>query len=270
MIKLKHKHYKLGAGILEKNYFEAIYEEIIKNEKTEKLKTEKISENSFKISNGDLTYEISYDKSNKKVVLKALSNETKEEKIISSWLLDNQSATQKDTLLIAEDFIESIAGKTKTIITQTKKKDSSGNNNSGLFFANRMATFFPELKENIQAEKETYESFREATFAKEFILPLVNNHIKTETNKSKLNKLGKTFSELYKTSGLNIRSIITMAILNGLDEENAKFSEFLSDELKTAWKHAKKYKGKKIKPEKAKKTSMFVKAMKAQQLQNKQ
>lgn len=255
---------------MDKNYFEAIYEEILKNEKIKKLKTEKTSENSFKILKEDITYEISYNEKEKQVTLKAISNETKEEKNISSWLLDNQTSSQKDVKLITKDFIESIAGKTKTIINQIKKKDSSGNNNSGLFFANRMATFFPELKENIQNEKETYESFREATFAKEFILPSINNYIKTETNKSKLNKLGKTLSELYKTSGLNIRSIITMVILNGLDEENTKFSESLSDELKSAWEHAKKYKGKKVKPEKAKKQSLFAKAMKAQQLQNQQ
>lgn len=255
---------------MEKNYFEVIYEEILKNEKMKKLKTEKTSETSFKIVKEDLTYEILYNEKEKKVSLKAISNETKEEKNISSWLLDNKNSTQKDAKLIAEDFIESIAGKTKTVINQIKKKDSSGNNNSGLFFANRMATFFPELKEKIQNEKETYESFREATFAKEFILPSINNYIKTETNKSKLNKLSKTLSELYKTSGLNIRSIITMVILNGLDSENIKFSESLSDELKSAWEHAKKYKGKKVKPEKVKKPSLFVKAMKAQQLQNQQ
>ncbi|MBQ2671278.1 MAG: hypothetical protein IJG00_00460, partial [Clostridia bacterium] len=104
-------------------------------------------------------------------------------------------------------------------------------------------------------------------FAKNFILPAIKNYIKTETNKSKLNKLGNTLSELYTTSGLNIRSIITMAILNGLDEENSTFSEFLSDELKSAWEHAKKYKGKKVKPEKVKKPSLFIKAMKAQQQQ---
>lgn len=251
---------------MEKNYFEVIYDEILKNEKISKLKTEKKSDDSFKILNGSVTYEISYGEKEKKVTLKVVSNETKEERVISSWLLDNQNATQKDAKLIAEDFADSIVGKAKTAaIIQTKKKDSSGNNNSGLFFANRMATFFPELKESIQNEKETYESFREVTFAKNFILPAIKIYIKTETNKSKLNKLGKTLSELYKTSGLNIRSIITMAILNGLDEENSTFSEFLSDELKSAWDHAKKYKGKKVKPEKVKKPSLFIKAMKAQQ-----
>ena len=253
---------------MEKNYFEVIYDEILKNEKISKLKTEKTSDDSFKILNGNATYELSYSKKEKKITLKVVSNETKEEITISSWLLDNQNATQKDAKLIAEDFTDSIVGKTKTsAINQTKKKDSSGNNNSGLFFANRMATFFPELKESIKNEKETYESFREVTFAKNFILPAIKNYIKTETNKSKLNKLGKTLSELYKTSGLNIRSIITMAILNGLGEENSTFPEFLSDELKSAWEHAKKYKDKKVKPEKVKKPSLFVKAMKAQQQQ---
>ena len=56
-----------------------------------------------------------------------------------------------------------------------------------------------------------------------------------------------------------------MAILNGLDEENSKFSEFLSDELKSAWEHSKKYKGKKVKPEKVKKPSLLARAMKIQQ-----
>ena len=72
-----------------KNYFEVIYEEILKNEKMKKLKTEKTSETSFKIVKEDLTYEILYNEKEKKVSLKAISNETKEEK--SDFLLESQT-----------------------------------------------------------------------------------------------------------------------------------------------------------------------------------
>ena len=130
-----------------------------------------------------------------------------------------------------------------------------------------MATFFPELKDPIQQEKDQYEEFRAVKFSREFILPQVNEFIKTEKNTSKISKFGKTLSELYQNSGLSVKSIVTIVILNGLSEENeTKLKQYLSDELQKSWEAAKKYKGKKVKPEKPKKKkSLLSRALEAQQ-----
>ena len=54
-----------------------------------------------------------------------------------------------------------------------------------------------------------------------------------------------------------------MAILNNIENEEYLRNN-LSDELKTAWNFAKKYKGKKVKPEKEKKKSWMSKALEYQ------
>lgn len=251
---------------MEKNNFSIICDAICQNEKIKKFSVKNKKESYLMLSNDTVSYEIKYDDSSKQITL-SLCNDDNSSKIISAWLLDENSS-QKDIKLITDDFVTSMGGKGKNPVRQSKKKsDENENNITGLFFANRMATFFPELKDKIQQEKEQYEEFRSIKFSREFILPQINEFIKTEKNTSKISKFGKTLSELYQNSGLSVKSIITMVILNSLSEENEnKFKQYLSEELQKSWEAAKKYKGKKVKPEKPKKnSSLLSKALAAQQ-----
>ena len=250
-----------------KNYFDTICDAIYQNEKIKKFSVKNKKENYILISNDIISYEIKYHPDSRQITLFSRNKEDDSSKIISTWLLDDNSS-KKDLNLISDDFITSMVGKEKVAVRQIRKKSNENENNiTGLFFANRMATFFPELKEPIQQEKEQYEEFRAVAFSKKFILPQINNYIKSENNTSKISKFGKTLSELYQNSGLSVKSIITIVILNGLSEENEnKLKKYLSDELKKAWEAAKKYKGKKVKPEKPKKkNSLLSKALAAQQ-----
>lgn len=251
---------------MEKNYFNVICDAICQSEKTKSFSVKNKKENYLLLSNDSISYEIKYDDNSKQITLHSCKGEDSSN-IISTWLLD-ENFSQKDTNLVIDDFITSMVGKEKVAIRQAKKKSSENENNiTGLFFANRMATFFPELKDPIQQEKDQYEEFRAVKFSREFILPQVNEFIKTEKNTSKISKFGKTLSELYQNSGLSVKSIITIVILNGLSEENeTKLKQYLSDELQKSWEAAKKYKGKKVKPEKPrKKKSLLSRALAAQQ-----
>lgn len=253
--------------MLEKNYFDIICDAIYQNEKIKKFSVKDKKENYLLISDDTISYEIKYNSDSNQITLSSCTNEENSLKIVSTWLVDENSSS-KDLNLIADDFVTSMVGKEKIAVRQIKKKSSENENNiTGLFFANRMATFFPELKEPIKQEKEQYEEFRAVTFSKNFILPQIDNYIKSEKNTSKIGKFGKTLSELYQNSGLSVKSIITIVILNGLSEENeSKLKQYLSEELKKAWEAAKKYKGKKVKPEKPKKkNSLLSKALAAQQ-----
>ena len=252
---------------MEKNYFNVICDTITQTEKTKNFSVKNKKENYLLLSDNSTSYEIKYDDNSKQITL-SLCEGDNPSKIISAWLV-NENSSQKDIKLIADDFITSMVGKEKKLVRQIKKKsDENENNITGLFFANRMATFFPGLKEPIQQEKEQYEEFRAVKFSREFILPQINEFIKSEKSTPKISKLGKTLSELYQNSGLSVKSIITIVILNGLSEENEnKFKQYLSDELNKSWEAAKKYKGKKVKPEKPKKknSSFLSKALAAQQ-----
>ncbi len=216
------------------------------------LKNQKNTDNIYKII-----------KNNQKIILKKVTNQ--ESKIVSSWLFEEENISQKDIDTIIRDFSETIFNNTKNNIKKnmTKKNQNQDENNvTGLFFANRMATIFPRIKNLIQKEKETYNNFRIVSFTKNIILPEINNLI-NQKNAANLKKLGKVLSDLYINGTLDVKSVITMVILNNLDKNI--FEQYLSIELKKAWECSLKYKNKTVKPEKIKtKKSLFSRALEHQ------
>lgn len=209
-------------------------------------------------------------KNNQKIILKKVINQ--ETKIMSSWLFDEENISQKDINTIIYDFSESIFNNTKNKSTNNIKKnitkknqDQDESNVTGLFFANRMATIFPNIKNLIQKEKELCNNFRIVNFTKNIILPEIQNLI-SQNNNILLKKLGKVLSDLYSNGTLDVKSIITMVILNNLDKNI--FEQYISNELKKAWECSLKYKNKIVKPEKIKtKKSLFSRALEYQNQQ---
>ena len=179
-------------------------------------------------------------------------------KTLATWMFDEES-TEKDAQSIANDFVEGVSGtiaiKRAKQVKQKKKKDDDGNADPK-FLAKRFVAVFPELKEEIKYEEDGYFPFRGATFAKEKIAPKLVSYVRTAT-KPQLEKLMGIFNLQYNNGDIDTRSIITIVLLNSLDDEqfNAVF-EYLSDDLKKAAKAARKYKGKKVRPEKPKKKNV--------------
>ena len=117
-------------------------------------------------------------------------------------------------------------------------------------------TYFPELRDEIKNEEDCYFPFRGATFAKEKIAPKVATYIKRAT-KPELEKFAGLFNLQYANGDVDTRSIITIVLLNSL--ENAEYSsiyEYFDEDLKKAAKAARKFKGKTVKPEKPKQKSV--------------
>lgn len=253
---------------MEKNYFEMLCEIISENEKMKKFKALQKNKNELNFVNNSQSYDIVYDESKKLVLLNFVCGEKITE--LSSWLFDVESLTRKDINLIAEDFIETMSGKNKKYTKQSKKstKSSDESNITGIFFANRMVNIFPDLKLEIQKEKDFYERFRSASFACENILPKIQKFAENPSEKNKFVKLGKLLSEMYENGTLDVRSIITMGILNSIsgEKETQNLKKVLTPELNKAWDAALKYKGKKVNPEKSKsKKSLLSKALDMQQ-----
>ncbi|MBR1533182.1 MAG: hypothetical protein IJ639_02370 [Ruminococcus sp.] len=179
-------------------------------------------------------------------------------KTLATWMFDPDTDGQKEANSIANDFVEAISApvaqkRAKQMKkSKGKKKDDDGNADP-LFLSKRFMTLFPELKDEIKQEEECYNPFRGVTFARASIVPRVNDLVK-KGNKADLKKLGSILSAQYTNGDVDTRSIITIVILNSIPEEQDEvISEYLSDDLKTAFKHAKKYRNKEVKPEKEKK-----------------
>lgn len=250
-----------------KTAFETVCERILENEKITRFQIDSSQRNKLTMKSDDLTYEIMYDLEKTKIILKLISENS--EKVLSYWLLDETHASKKDIEMISKDFSETIFGNDKITVKKPNKKNlkdlKDESHITGLFFANRMVNIFPELKTDIYIEKECYSEFRAATFTKTVILPKINNLLlEPKKNINTIKKLGKLLSDLYSNATLDVRSIITMAIFNNLNNSSV-IDEFLSEELKKAKEHALKYKDKKVKPEKIKKkTTLLSKALEYQ------
>ncbi len=208
----------------------------------------------------NLAYSVVYYKDKEQMVLRSCTmtedGPDNEWKTLATWLYDETVNTQKDAESIANDFVEGVSGtiaiKRAKQVKQKKKKDDDGTADPK-FLAKRFVAFFPELKEEIKNEEDCYFPFRGATFAKEHIVPKVETYIK-RSSKPELKKFAALFNVQYGNGDVDTRSIITIVILNSLeDEEFDSLSENFDDELKLAAKTARKYKGKTVKPEAPKK-----------------
>ncbi len=245
---------------MDNKYFDYICNKIYENIKNKGFSKE-AKENQVDFFSDIISYKVEHDINKKRINLLKSSGKYNEKSyiVVSEWMMNEEDFTQKDADMICEDFTETIVGIEKKIKVQVKSKTSNDDGNvDTIFMANRMVNIFPELKRELVIERECYDSFRAVNFIRNNVLPKIK--LLLEKDKSKTKKLFKQLSDLYNTGNMDVRSIITIVILNSLDEEKVMnlSKDSMSDELKNAWKAALKFKGKKVKPEKLKKQSTFI------------
>ena len=173
-------------------------------------------------------------------------------KSISTWIFDPEKDGNKEINSIANDFTDFLTGGKPKITGKSKKKNSDDGTADPKFFCKRMVNVFPELKEEIWAEEDGYDPFRGVTFTESHIVPKVRQLLEIN-DRQQIQKLANILNAQYSAGDLSTRSIITIVVLNGIKQEDeGKIEEYLSEELVKAWKFAKPYRTKKVKPEKVK------------------
>ncbi len=214
---------------------------------------------------GEVAYSIVYYLDKKRIVLRTCSVTDGEPdnawKTAATWLFDEEVDTAREAENIGSDFAETIRGPRQVAAQQKRKakKENGEQNSDPLFFANRMIAFFPELRDDIAFEKAHYESFRGVTFAETKILPLMLYYVKTQ-GKQNIEKLSKALSDLYDAGDLDVKGIITYVLLNGVEEQEAyeKLTAAFTKEQKKVADASRNLRGKKMKPEKPKKSRKYV------------
>jgi hypothetical protein len=231
------------------------------------VRSDKASEDGTVVFTGeDIAYGISYDTDKKRFELRtAAMTEAGPDttwKTISMLLFDPETDGPSGADSVANDFIETIEGpKRKDAIqaARKKRKKDDEQNIDPLFFFNRMVGIYTALKEQLLEERERYVSLRPVTFTKQHINKLV---AKTAASGSgdQFERLCTLLGDMYANGDLDVRSLVTMVILNSVDDEKAvaHLEEKISPELLKAWKSARKYKGVTVKPEKVKKEKKFM------------
>ncbi|HCA04821.1 MAG TPA: hypothetical protein DEO32_02865 [Ruminococcaceae bacterium] len=211
----------------------------------------------------NVAYSVVYFTDKQQMVLRscAMTEEgpDNEWKTLSTWLYDDYVASQKDAESIANDFVEGVSStaaiKRAKQIKQKKKKSDDGNADPK-FLAKRFVTYFPELKEEIKQEEDCYYPFRGATFAKEHIAPKIKQYL-ARANSKECEKLAGVFNLQYGNGDVDTRSIITIVLLNSLDDsEYEKLSEYFDEDMEKAGKAARGFIGKQVKPERPKKKTV--------------
>ena len=245
---------------------------IITNKLDEALKAQNIKKQKVESSNDNelvslftgesVAYSTVYYKDKMLCVLRSCTmtedGPDNEWKTMATWMFNPETDTEKEADSIGNDFVEAVSSASAVKrVKQTKKKKSDDGNADPLFLAKRFLVLFSDLKEEIAKEQQK-EEFRGVYFTRTHILPRINELL-IRGNKQDIQKLCNILSAQYQNGDMDTRSIITIVILNSIDEKYYDMiNEKLSDELKKAWSFAVKFKGKKVKPEKVKKSgSMF-------------
>ncbi len=165
----------------------------------------------------------------------------------AAWLFETP-VSSNDINMICEDFVDVMDNNKRLAIRPKRKKEYSEKSADALFFANRLANIFPELRKEIFIEKEAYKEFRGSVFVEKNVLPKVLEVLSLENSDKKAERMLKLLSDLYKNSSLNIRSLIMMGIMKQIvKEEHAdKVKKYTNEEFCKAWVAAGKFKDKKF------------------------
>lgn len=213
----------------------------------------------------EVAYGLFYNKSSQQFELKSTTLDEEgapgEWRNLSSWLFDRETGDKADAESIANDYLDIIRGPKRVALLQQKAKKGKKDERviDPLFFMNRLAVIFPDVKEAMKNERILYGQIRFATFTKTIVAPIVEDIALRYADSEVMEKLCSLLSDMYKDGDLDLRSLITISIFNNMKEEAfLVIREKLSDELKLDTRYTRKLIGKNIKPEKPKKEKKVV------------
>lgn len=215
----------------------------------------------------DVAYSLLYAGKRQSFVLRSTSldgeGKPQQWRELSVWLFDMKTGDRSDAESIINDFLDVVRGPKRVAIVQQRKKTAKGENRTvdPMFFVNRLANLFPEMKDALNEEKIVYGQVRYITFIKAHALPLAEDLLKKYPDSEPAGKLCELLDDMYKNGDMDLRSIVTYEFLNGLSQESWQVAQDkLEGDLKKVSGFSRKLIGKTIKPEKKKKKGKKVEA----------
>jgi hypothetical protein len=214
---------------------------------------------------GEIAYSVLYQESKKRFILRMCDLDdgapNGKWKSVSMWLFDPETDSAAQAQSIAEDFAETVQGPKQTAVVRSRKKrrKDDDNNIDPVFFFNRFVGIFPELKDEISEEKTVYGDVRAVTFAREKLLPKINALCSAGIDKDAVGRCCNLLNDMNISGDMDVRSIITIVILNGVSGRAAEnLKPAFNEELAKGYKSGLKMKGRTVKPEKRKKHRSFM------------
>ena len=183
-------------------------------------------------------------------------------KKLSTWAFDPEADNAAYASSIAQDFAETLGGSDRKALVRQQKKKKKKDEDAAIdpqFLFNRLAGIFPELRGELAQEKGTYGTVRGVTFTREHVVGRVEQLAKTYPDSEPFKRLCNVLNDMYKNGDMDVRSIITIVLLNGINDRQAleNLSKNFSEDLSKVDDKAKGLKGKKVRPEKKKKMPKY-------------
>lgn len=187
---------------------------------------------------------------------------------------DDSNADLREAASVANEFSETLAGNLSApsvpaASRKMGKKERETDEASAIYFVNRIPNLLPECREPLLQHKEHYEMLLPNQFCAEVVTAAVDKMLGEKKSKNKAQEFFAFIDKMYALGSLDVKSIITMTILNSITGEQriAQIEEYISPELAKAWRMARRYIGKEVKPEKESKYQQMSKAYRSD-LQN--
>ena len=179
-------------------------------------------------------------------------------KVLATWGFDSETDSAAYAGSIAGDFAETLGGTSRLAAVQQakrKRRKEEDSTTDPLFLFNRMAGIFPELRDDMTRERAEYGEIRNVAFAREKIVPKVEELAGKRPDSEPFKRLCGVLNDLYENGDMDVRSLITIVILNGISDEKAlaNIEAQFSDDLRRVYAKARDFRGRKVKPEKKKK-----------------
>ncbi len=181
----------------------------------------------------------------------------------------------REACSVANEFAETFGGPAPLNIVpdssrKLSKKERDSDDTSAVYFVNRIPGVLPECREPLLMHKEYFDMLLPNKFCDEVVNSAVARLLSDKSRKSQAEAFFAFLNKMYDSGDLDVKSIITMTILNSITgEERMEYVEsLLSDTLKKSWKSARKFIGKEVKPEKESKYKQMSEQYRSQLMQN--
>jgi len=243
-----------------KQYFESVRNKMLEtlSEKAFGLKSEDYSAKGIcaVIENEKDSLKLEYIYSSKQFVLSRGEVGCAADDYVQSqaYLFDPEAGDEmRHTASVANEFLDTLQSRKPVNYAggQKKKKDKDSDENTAVFFVNRVATVLPECREPLLRHKAHYETLLPRHFCEEVVTVALRDAF-DKGEKAKQRSFFELINNLYATGDMDTKSIIMQVIMPEVksEQELAFVEGIVSADFKKAWNASKKYHGKDVKPEK--------------------
>lgn len=246
-------------------YFEAVVSRFIENLKEfEVMSSEDQGENEAAIlTDGSLKAKIVYSPDVRRFFLFKGDADCADDDFVQMQSYFFEPTGDKDADLreagsVANEFTDTFGGTSAAVpivpdsSRKASRKDRENDETSAVYFANRIPSVLPECREPLLQHKEYFEMLLPNKFCDEVVNAAVAKLLSDKSQKKKTEEFFAFLDKMYVSGDLDVKSIITMTILNNItgEERMAYVEGLLSDDLKKSWRAARRFIGKEVKPEK--------------------